>query len=603
MRLSTYRRKLLKQTREFAENKAKELSGKKALRKKNKKSRGKRKLSRQLYDELNISYGFDECISSGNYGPFPHEMEKKAECFNFAVYQYFIAEALGLKPRLFNVYGLKPDNPKNKIGLKNRYGSFDHSFVDVDVGAKRRVMIDTQMRMHGFVDYDYVSRKISVKDNADTNDTRKRFRRIQEMSVDDIVDKLMFLKSAKGAGEMLSTGQRTGKTYAFGGRGCSIFYKYDKDKDSLEAHISAANLHSANRDLIKRYYLDELGDVERETVQFGSHSEMGWCEYKEHVVLGEFEVPVLERFYDALDNLVEGKFSDVRHRRRMNNERLAEYLQSIGVDGFDIDSSSLPRSVKGRREIRSAFNEMEKVVEAEFEKAMKQPRKDIFKRALAIRELYSDALERRITNGTDHDGYMYCQNSRDASFWEKEKETYDLFDEWKKVDREKLKRWFGCEISPQPDIESHRCVMEIMRKLDDLNERIVIRRKRRKNHDFYNDLLLYTKRRLKGKTPEKLVRMVEGKGRDIMDSYKKTVFESLLFGYQGNYLLNRREHVPKLLKKMKEYKAYCCLRRIIEEDVTRKRDRQKMLKYIDNPQNAPLLPGFAAMVKRKYNLD
>lgn len=602
MRISTYKKKLLKQTREFAENKAKELSGKKALRKRNKKHKAKKKFSKQLYDKISLGYGFDECISSGNYGPFPHEIEKKSECFNFAVYQYFIAEAFGLNPRLFNVYGICDDNPNGKM-LENSFGSYNHSFIDVDVGAKKRVMIDTQLRMHGFVDYDLAKRSIKVKDNVDTSHTKKKFKRIEEMTVDDIVDKLMFLRSAKGAGEVLCGGQRTGKMYNFAGRGSAIHYKYDKKRDSLESHIVAGSIASLDRDIIKRHYLDDKGDVIRETVQFGVHSDQGWCEYENQVIFGEFDVSILENFYGAIDNLVKERFSDVKYIRRMDNEKLSNYLTLIGVSDFNIDSSKLPNSIKTKEEIKKTFRNMEEVVEEEFERLIKKPDNDLFKKGLARRELYFETLDKRIANGTDFDGYIYCQNSRDTKFWDKEKEFFELFDKWQEREKELIRKSFQYKRIPQPDIKNHRGMSELSRKMEDLNVMIRCRRKRKGNYDFENDLLLYVKNRLSGISTYDLLEKVEKKGRDIKDSYKKVVFENLLYGYQGNYLLSRREHLPKLLKKMREYKAYCYLKKVIDSDFTRKREKTKMLGYINNPGNASLLPDFAKDFKAKMNED
>ena len=150
-------KELLRKTRKFAKEKAAEIRkqvGSKKIR-----------LAKHLFSGFNLGYGFEDSIMDGHYAHFPHELKDKAECVDYSVYQYFVAEALGLDPQLHFVYGIT----NHDVKVKKDYGTYDHSFIDVDVGAKRRVITDSQLGMFGYVDYDRFKGTITVRDNPATH--------------------------------------------------------------------------------------------------------------------------------------------------------------------------------------------------------------------------------------------------------------------------------------------------------------------------------------------------------------------------------------------------------------------------------------------------
>lgn len=281
----------------------------------------KSKLAKVLYNKLPIKYGFEESVNTENFGPFPHEIKTQAICFTFATYQYFIAEALGLKPHMYWGYGLK------YYREKVNHCSYDHAFIDVDVGTKRRVLIDMHMSIYGHVNYS--DNLFTVKDNYVTKYCKCQYDYLQQQSFDEIIDALMHLRTPQGAIGALEQGQKIDQ---------NSMCCFNQDSCVLELHHIVATPIVAKSVFIQKHHFNNEGCIDNSKMEFYMFShQQGWMQYNRLRHLCTLDMDILDKIFKILRSIT-------KNRRRSHSKEIVNDL------------------IKGRKSIplkyRHQFNEV-----------------------------------------------------------------------------------------------------------------------------------------------------------------------------------------------------------------------------------------------------
>jgi hypothetical protein len=364
------------ETIKFAESKAEE------LRKKS-KEKSKPALADALYKKSDLSYGYGEAVLSGKFMRWPHEIKKELECFENAVRNYAIAKALGLNPRFFQIFGYR-DSPK---GIQKQTPMrYDHAFIDVDVGRKRRVLIDNQLNMIGYVTYK--GNSVIVQHNATTDNTVRDFDQLVEFSEQEIADRVNYLRTPEGALSMLATGQRLIEFDTSYGLAFNLV-KYSFEENTLESRVTISPPVVSNRAFINRMELDEKGQVRKSTLEFGCCRLIGWADLADFVPWAHVGLEYVLALKEIPE--VAAKCKD----RKKDN--LSELLISLS-------KSREHGQVKDLVEILAEQYEVLK----KDDKRFAQLRGNI-----DATSIYDDDLVKAKAAGKDYGGFLYSQEERD----------------------------------------------------------------------------------------------------------------------------------------------------------------------------------------------
>lgn len=281
------RNALVKASRKFAQDKAKEL--------RERYGTNKKFLANALYDKLDIKYGIFEAVSTGNFGPFPFEIKEQTICFTFAVYQYFIAEALFLKPEMYFGYGLN----YSRKGESNTI-SYDHAFIDVDIGMKHRLLIDRHMSMYGYVRYS--DGFFRVKDNYTTKYCKCRYNFLKKQSFCAMIDALMYLKTPQGALGLLEQGQKIST---------DCMCRFNQQNRILELHHIVTIPIAANSLFIEKHQFNLRGDIKQSTLEFYKYSHQdGWMQYNQFLHLCTLKMEFVHKFFEILKQFPNARKKD-----------------------------------------------------------------------------------------------------------------------------------------------------------------------------------------------------------------------------------------------------------------------------------------------------
>lgn len=523
---------LLARTRSFCRRKAKKL----------KKDNGSKKvkLAQALYGNIGISYGFDESLKTGNYGPFPHEIKKTAECVNYAAYVYFLADALGLKPRLFWCYKLK--HPKENA--HEAFGSFDHAFIDVDVGAKRRVVIDPLLQMYGPVSYDLFKRTMSVVDNPNTNNTKREFERLEELKLSDIVERLMFHRTPEGEMKLLEQGQAISTKYT------SWMIHYSPDKRTLESRMIRTDPFVMKRVMKQRFHYDESGEIDSGSLELGVCSKVGWLELSDYVSFGEFDIAPVNALFDAVEEVVETVYKSPNWKGRFKPSKLRKLLSSYGIQGFKAER--LPESVD-RQKVSDALSAFEKLAEEQFKVIVNQQNKELFISNLACNALYSAELEKRKKQGADNDNFIFPRKKLNSLAAKAIRNLYALVAVHHNKARDEALSWLDKTKFFNSRVSIHHSSHNVNVETDDVFRQL--------NHVLYDreryygiaDFIIYSEKFLKGKKADELVRMVEEKGLSLLEEYKRILMHRIADACIYRSFLKDRYFLPRVSRKIKGY--------------------------------------------------
>ena len=541
------RDKLVKKTILFSRKKAKEL--------KKKLSRNKHTLAKWLYKNENFNYGFDEAVETGNYGQFPHELKDYVECMTYAIYQYVIADALDLKPKIYFVYSLK-DHPDN---IRNKFGSYDHAFIDVDIGRKKRLMIDTQLNMFGFVNYDNFEKTITVRDNHYTKNRKKSFDRMEELSFDDLVDKLMYYRSPEGAIKLLEEGQQTRKRLP-------ITYYFDKETDTLEVRINANNGLSSNNAQIHKHHYNDKGEIDASSLLFGLYSDTSWIEYKNWVRLGEFDTKVLVPFLEVLDNYVSLTYNNSTWKGRKPAKEIIDLISEYNLSDFNIETVKIPDKIKNREKVILSLKKISELVKKEYENLKEQENFQLIEKSLAVKELYSIEIKKRILGKKDNQGFIFKQEERDSELVKTLEKYYNGYT--KVVQKERAyvlesiknkKRYHGSLASTfhsfdrVRDISRETCLIEWERSHN------------RKRYDEITDTLCYQRQMLKKLSLDELKEKVEKEGGNLYNAYKTLIFSHFMTATKSRPTTIRLSNLDKVSEKIEKYKMFTFIKNRIED--------------------------------------
>lgn len=220
----------------------------------------KRGLAKKLYQSADMfGYGYSEAILSGLWLRYPHEVKNKLrECIEAGIHTFCIAKACDLEPRLFRIEGLEEFN-----------GNTGHITVDVDVGNKKRVIVDPLQKIFGPIEYSENS--LRVRDNKVTSRARIGYKKIEEVKEEDFLHEIEYLRSTEGIIELLKAGQKVDTSII-----SSDFVLYNEENKELEFQIRYTPPFLHNHFITKIYKLNEKGDIISKRLDAGLFSNCGW---------------------------------------------------------------------------------------------------------------------------------------------------------------------------------------------------------------------------------------------------------------------------------------------------------------------------------------
>ena len=508
----------------------------------------RRKQAKAIFDSLTLDYGFEEAIKTGVYAPFPGEIKDMATCQPYAVLMYFLTDSLGLNPRFFNAYNLEVAEG-DKTGDRNKA---DHSFIDVDTGGKKRILMDPKYKTFGSVTHNPSRRRIQIKDNPLTDHTKLQYLHMEEVSKEQLIEQMMFFRTPEGSVKCLEGGQRTRKQFQINRRKKSLWFRYNKKADYLETLVNQKVPIVANTGVSQRFHFDETGRIASKTLHLFGYSESGWMQHTNKTNIAGFDMKELQPFYEVLDDLLSTKDTNHTRNRKQNTTTLIDYLKSVGVKDFSVDEDRLPAGVD-KHKVTSVMNSMDSLLE---DKLDEYNDKGNLERSLLVRELYEIARSQAVSDGEDNDGYVYSQEIRDETLVSDVDDICSRIHDFADHVKKNRLREARIEDNKYGEVFMQRVNSDIDEKSLDVNQLIFQRRDDKRNYDDITDYFTYHKRNLKEKSIEEMREMVSQKKGSISHAYKQKLYHCLIYAYQARHVLEHREYLPKLASKIEDYKLY-----------------------------------------------
>jgi hypothetical protein len=492
-----------------------------------------------------LRYGFNDAVKSGNYSPFLHESEDQVTCFPAAAAMFFIAEQLGFRPEFYNVYGLFSPEAKD-------HGVFDHALITVDIGNKKRTLIDPLLRMYGPVAIDIEKKKIQVDANKKTRYRQKIFTGIEKHTKSSLCHMLMEHRTPEGAMRILNGGEVIKDNFRFSGRNSYMWVTYDIENQCLETTVHEIISQLKDKAVKQQLFFDSDGNICDKRMQVFSYTENNWTKYEGVSMLLDFSSEILNPLFSAFESIFVKKDKN-KSRVRQHNQcfKLLQYMAERGIENFDIVDSDFSYDLDVDA-IKSAFSLVESEVRKDYRALRVSSEWHIQEKILLRRELYRLRLDLAKSAGIDSDGYLYSEKDRRAVIKENADKCInsrvDSMGEWVKLLYKK------CHLGYKHYNESdyQRCNFvedEMINNISDLMQMYIHERGR---YNFIMDNVCFAKEHA-AMSLEELHEEVASLGGDAYNQYKGQVWQAAVLAYQANGCLNNKEYVPALISKVQSY--------------------------------------------------
>jgi len=402
------------------------------------------------------SYGFEEALKTGNYAPFPHEIKKRAQCFGFAVAQYFLAKELGLNPKMKNAIGIKVKSLDN--GNIDRHWKGDHFIVEIDPGGKQSILIDSLLSLYGPVTY--YPHRFRLKENETTVHLGATFDCLIEYTEQELLKKINYLRTPTGSIEMLKTSEvvasRNNEVSAI---------KYEPSPNTIEIQIRATELFEyrakvpTNRGYNNRIKLDQKARVQESELTMCFFDECQWDSLDSAVIIDSFSLDC-SLSYATIAGRQQREWREQKTKKannkkdhKKNNDKTKDdkpkeklrlsdmlkhfYRNNISIENLEdgiktLDQKNIDEPIKTQinwaaerlRMLHSLFLKREERKKALGEGLLNAPQKDTkevesFMKADVIIEAYGEYQEKlanAIKEGKDYNGFLYSEKARRGVF-------------------------------------------------------------------------------------------------------------------------------------------------------------------------------------------
>ncbi|MBT7902653.1 hypothetical protein HN587_02245 [Candidatus Woesearchaeota archaeon] len=510
----------------------------------------KKVAARGLYDWHRIKYGFEQNFKDGIFSPFPHEIEGKTSCFPGAVMLYFAAKHAKLDPRFFIARDLEVGpGDISDVGIS---GDSDHAFIDVDVGNKRRVIIDPMYATYGPVTYDLEKKLITIQDNELTLHTKRVVGNLEEIDEPDLLRRLMVLRTPKGSLKTLSARQRVSDK-SLGKRRFGLMYEYGFQDNSLTVMANLELPVIANHGIEKKFFLTNEGSPFRYDLTFFTYGETSGWSYKQKAKFGTFKSPIAQPILDLIrDVLFDKDKTQSRHRKILTSDAI-DHLAQRGLSSEGLDLSLLPAGIDpvAAQKAVDAFGE---VVEEQYLNFISSPEDfEVLRRSLMVRVLYSQHRKNAVADGSDHGGFISSQEERDKIMIDKLEKVYS---EQSLPDVEVWKNFiFSRARIPGYSITAVQFKNKSQKRRSAENKVLVLpvwRRHLKREYDEILDLVCFNGSLGKASDCELRAQLSQSDG-NIKSAYKQMVFRYMTYAYQGRTALHNNTLLARAGEKVKQY--------------------------------------------------
>ncbi|MEN9626370.1 MAG: hypothetical protein RL557_698, partial [archaeon] len=297
-----------------------------------KRSRSKRDQAANLYEGhfLEILYGFDESIKTGNCGRYLHEIVKEADCFIMAGVTYLVARECGLRPQLYHATGMK--NLKEGQD-SSELGAADHAFVVCQLGKTRLQMVDQFMSGWGRVTFIPEENALTIYNKNKTKLIRREYACLEALSEENYLNMMERNRTSEGGRVALSATQKL--HYARR----AVYLTFDPTKNMLTSRTSLRRDRPLNEKLTKELAIEFSTAVAEDgsfdfydgTLSYFNAENIGWVDHTNAQVPVLFPLRTAKQLWDIWDMCVRasGRKAAVN---RLGHAKLEELLITIGCD-------------------------------------------------------------------------------------------------------------------------------------------------------------------------------------------------------------------------------------------------------------------------------
>jgi len=285
---------------------------------------------------LEIGYGFDEAIKSGNCGKYLHEIRTECDCFTKAGIIYLISRQAGFQPEIYEAYEMKDinegENPANKA-LNN------HTFVTVSLRQNKKQIIDPDMGAFGEITFNPEQNEIKIYNKAKSKLKTRKYATLKQLTEQEYLEKLQQARTSGGGRKALLGSQRLSATNKE-----STYLTYLPDSHSIKSsvHIGKALLGPEPYDkhviidLITKAKTNGEFDFNNGKLYFYNATTAGWCEHENPQTPLIIPVEKAQIIWDIWQDLAKksGRKSPIYG---MSPYRLEELIRQ---QGFNEDFSS-----------------------------------------------------------------------------------------------------------------------------------------------------------------------------------------------------------------------------------------------------------------------
>ncbi|MFH1064510.1 MAG: hypothetical protein V1729_05495 [Candidatus Woesearchaeota archaeon] len=270
-------------------------------------------------------YGFADCLRTGNYAPYTHEMDNNMMCrFNCTTIipeLYTVCDIFDLNPKIVQFKGFRDRNAK-----KHEQGEpwESHFAVIVEPSEGKRVLIDPFMHKYGTISEETENR-IKVRKSPCQNGFVREFEEMVEYPAEDFARMMERLKDPAESLDMLVAGQRLNNGLVISDKSANLMIYYDDDTNQLSTMLYLPQIVLQDRAIICRQQLDDRGDTLDSWLEFYYTKGADWKHLKDAK-----KVAVLR--HDEIDRINSALRSEFSPRNSMRPGKSVQ--ESVLIDDF-----------------------------------------------------------------------------------------------------------------------------------------------------------------------------------------------------------------------------------------------------------------------------
>jgi len=290
-----------------------------------------------------FSYGFHGSLYTGNFAPYPHEMERDGytgfNCTTVIPPLQTYCDKLGLEPRIVQFVGFRDIEKTKKAKEKTNPILSSHFGIFIKIKGQD-YFLDPYHSRFGKVK-ELTDSYMEVGKSTVTKAVKREFKQIIEYTPEQFAEMMDHLRTPEGSLEMLIAGQEILQGRYYGGfRDCRVMLHYFDDVNEVRVRLEIPQPNIQDKIVYNHMFFDDEGEITGQSTELLVTELAYWDDLIDPTSIAKGNLSS----YRSIDDLLKDKV-DLRKSSRLGpvllqqenhdmlryiiNELLTDFIQRI----------------------------------------------------------------------------------------------------------------------------------------------------------------------------------------------------------------------------------------------------------------------------------